>query len=87
LRETEEWQLCVAWLQTDLIEEAHHQNEFQESFLILEGTCECDLGGKIIRLQPGGYLDIPFDTPHVIKVTTPENGFVKALIQRRKVAA
>lgn len=87
LRETEELQLCVAWLQSDMIEEAHHRDEFQESFLILEGTCDCDLGGKIVSLQPGGYLDIPFDTPHVIKVTSPENGHVKALIQRRKVAA
>ncbi|MFN8345622.1 MAG: hypothetical protein U0X91_11490 [Spirosomataceae bacterium] len=87
LHETEELQLCVAWLQTDLTEAEHHQDEFQESFLILEGTCDCDLGGKIVSLQPGGYLDIPFNTPHVIKVTTPENGHVKALIQRRKVAA
>lgn len=87
LRETEELQLCVAWLQSDMVEEAHHRDEFQESFLILEGTCECDLGGKIVSLQPGGYLDIPFDTPHVIKVTSPENRYVKALIQRRKVAA
>lgn len=87
LRQTEELQLCVAWLQSDMIEEAHHRDEFQESFLILEGTCDCDLGNKIVSLQPGGYLDIPFDTPHTIKVTSPENGHVKALIQRRKVSA
>lgn len=87
LRQTEELQLCVAWLQSDMIEEAHHRDEFQESFLILEGTCDCNLGDTIVSLQPGGYLDIPFDTPHTIKVTSPENGHVKALIQRRKVAA
>ncbi len=87
LRETDELQLCVAWLHTSLIEQEHHREEFQESFLILEGTCDCDLGGTIVSLQPGGYLDIPFDTPHIIKVTSPEIGYVKALIQRRKIAA
>jgi hypothetical protein len=46
LRETEELQLCVAWLQSDMVGEAHHRDEFQESFLILEGTCDCDLSGK-----------------------------------------
>ncbi|WP_298362469.1 cupin domain-containing protein [Runella sp.] len=87
LRQTEELQLCVAWLQSDMVEKAHHRDEFQESFLILEGTCDCDLGDRIVSLQPGGYLDIPFDTPHTIKVTSPENRHVNALIQRRKVAA
>lgn len=87
LRKTKESQLCIAWLRTELVEDAHHRNEFQESFLILEGTCECILGNRTIHLQPGDYVDIPFDTPHTIKVTSTSKGFLKALIQRAKLAA
>jgi mannose-6-phosphate isomerase-like protein (cupin superfamily) len=87
LRKTKENQLCIAWLQSELAEDAHCRDEFQESFLILEGTCECSLGNRTIQLQPGDYVDIPFDTPHTIKVTSTSNGFLKALIQRTKLAA
>lgn len=87
LRKSKASQLCIAWLQSELVEEAHHRDEFQESFLILEGTCECTLDNRTIHLQPGDYLDIPFNTPHTIKVTSTHNGFLKALIQRNKLAA
>ncbi|WP_428655654.1 cupin domain-containing protein [Runella sp.] len=87
LRKSKEVQLCLAWLKSDLVEDAHHRDDFQESFLILEGACECKLGNKAISLQPGDYVDIPFDTPHTIKVVTPSNGFLKALIQRKKTVA
>lgn len=87
LRKTKESQLYIAWLRSELVEDAHHRNEFQESFLILEGTCECILGNQTIQLRPGDYVDIPFDTPHTIKVTSTANGFLKALIQRAKLAA
>lgn len=87
LRETEDLQLCVAWLYNELDETEHHADEFAESFFILEGSCECNIGGQLIRLQAGDYLDIPFDTHHTIKATTPETGFVKAILQRKKLAA
>ena len=87
LRNNKEIKLCIAWLQSELLEEGHPPEDFQESFLILEGTCQCDLGDTVVNLQPGDYLNIPFDTRHTIKVTSAPNGFLKALIQRRKAAA
>jgi mannose-6-phosphate isomerase-like protein (cupin superfamily) len=83
---TDELQLCVAWLSDRLDEDEHHEGDFEESFLILEGSCECNIGGKIFRLKAGDYLDIPFNTPHTITSTSPQ-GYVKAIIQRKKVAA
>jgi mannose-6-phosphate isomerase-like protein (cupin superfamily) len=84
---TPELQLCVAWLFNRLDEDEHHEDEFEESFLILEGSCECNIGGKIFRLKAGDYLDIPFNTHHTITSTSPQGGYVKAIIQRKKTAA
>jgi mannose-6-phosphate isomerase-like protein (cupin superfamily) len=83
---TPELQLCVAWLFDRLEEDEHHEDEFEESFLILEGSCECNIGGKIFRLKAGDYLEIPFNTHHTITSTSPQ-GYVKAIIQRKKIAA
>jgi mannose-6-phosphate isomerase-like protein (cupin superfamily) len=87
LKETDSVQLCIAWLNTELVEAEHHPEEFHESFLILEGSCTCQLGDRLLHLRAGDYLDIPPDTPHSIRNTSePTLGYVKALIQRRKVA-
>ncbi|MBS1510951.1 MAG: cupin domain-containing protein [Bacteroidetes bacterium] len=87
LKNTPTLQLCVAWLNGELDEAEHHADEFAESFFILEGSCECNIGGQIIHLKAGDYLDIPFNTHHTIKATSAELGYVKAIIQRRKPAA
>jgi mannose-6-phosphate isomerase-like protein (cupin superfamily) len=81
-----ELQLCIAWLSGKLEEDEHHEDEFEESFLILEGSCECNISGKIFRLKEGDYLDIPFNAHHTITSTSP-HGYVKAIIQRKKTAA
>ncbi|MBA4853014.1 cupin domain-containing protein [Emticicia sp. BO119] len=75
-------QLCLAWLEDELSETEHHEEEFHESFFILEGSCICNVGGKIIHLQAGDYLDIPENTIHTIKNTSINLPYVKALIQR-----
>lgn len=87
LKDTPDHQLCVAWLHDVLDEAEHHANEFAESFFIVEGSCECNIGGQIVCLKAGDYLDIPYNTHHTIKATSPEIGYVKAIIQRRKLAA
>lgn len=87
LKDTPEDQLCVAWLHDVLDEEEHHADEFAESFFIVEGSCECNIGGQLIRLKAGDYLDIPYNTHHTIKATSTEIGYVKAIIQRKKIAA
>lgn len=83
---SDQLQLCIAWLFDRLEEDEHHEDEFEESFLILEGSCECNIGGKIFRLKAGDFLDIPYNTHHTIISTSPQ-GYVKAIIQRRKNAA
>ena len=87
LIDTPDHQLCVAWLREVLDEDEHHADEFAESFFILEGSCECNIGGQLINLKAGDYLDIPFDTHHTIRSTSPGHGFVKAILQRKKLAA
>lgn len=87
LQERPDFQLSIVWLEGQLVEDGHDPDEFMESFLILEGTCECNIGGKIIHLRAGDYLDIPRLTQHTIRNTSvgPQS-FVKALVQRRKAA-
>ncbi len=55
-----------------------HENE-RESFIVLEGECECCIGDKLIRLGPGGFIEIPMYTHHDVKAITP---FVVAIMQR-----
>lgn len=86
LKEDTDFELCLAWLSDELSETEHHADEFAESFLILEGSCECNIGGQVFHLKAGDYLDIPYDTPHTIR-STSTIGHVKALIQRKKIAA
>ena len=87
LKEDTDFELCLAWLSDELSETEHHADEFAESFLILEGSCECNIGGQVFHLKAGDFLDIPYDTPHTIRSTSVELGHVKALIQRKKIAA
>lgn len=86
LKETDELFLSVVWLSADLIEESHADNEFRESFLILEGACECDFEGQIVRFAAGDYFDIPPNTRHVIKNISEGLPYVKGIVQRRKAA-
>jgi hypothetical protein len=79
-------EISVAWMHESLEEEGHDEDQFIESFLILEGSCECDLGGKIFQLRAGDFLEIPYKTHHTIKSTSPNGGYVKAILQRRKAA-
>ncbi|MBP6812306.1 MAG: cupin domain-containing protein [Saprospiraceae bacterium] len=87
LQERPDFQLAVVWLEGQLVEDGHDPAEFEESFLILEGTCECNIGEKVIHLKAGDYLEIPRFTQHTIRNTSVHpQPFVKALVQRRKAA-
>lgn len=87
LQDQPDFQLSIVWLEDQLVEDGHDPHEFEESFLILEGTCECNIGGKIIHLQAGDYLEIPRFTQHTIRNTSPQpQPFIKALVQRRRAA-
>ncbi len=62
---------------TDFEEEMH--GDLRESFIVLEGECECTIGNSVISLKPGGYIEIPLHVAHNVKLLTPT---ITAIIQR-----
>ncbi len=86
LKESPEVELNLVWLYGEMIEDQHPEEDFAESFLILEGACECDFGGQIVRFSAGDYFDIPPGVNHVIKNISVHSNYVKGLVQRRKAA-
>ena len=61
----------------DNVAEESHEHE-KESFLILEGECECYVGDNLYRLGPGGFLEIPLYTSHNVRLLSP---YVVAVVQ------
>lgn len=76
-------ELYVAWLNDVLEESGHPADEFEESFLKLEGNCECTIDGKIYYLQEGDFLTIPPDVRHIIRNTSSKGVPVKGILQRK----
>ena len=74
--------LFVGWVNDHVPPEVH--TDELESFFILEGSCECTVGDKKIRLQAGEYLSIPLYVNHHLRVTSDKP--VKAILQRKMVA-
>lgn len=72
----------LVWVRREIRPEDHHEE--RESFLILEGDCECRLGNETVRLSAGDFLEIPLDTEH--RLTVLSEIPVKAVIQRLKAA-
>ncbi|MES2701109.1 MAG: cupin domain-containing protein [Bacteroidota bacterium] len=64
-------------LTTEDVPDEVHENE-RESFIVLEGECECYVGTNVIRLGPGGFIDIPLHEHHNVKVLSP---YVIAILQ------
>ncbi|MBS1595255.1 MAG: cupin domain-containing protein [Bacteroidetes bacterium] len=52
----------------DFPEEEH--DDLLESFIILEGECECHIGGQTVRVKAGGYLEIPLHTDHDVRIVS-----------------
>lgn len=69
--------LTIIWTKTDIPSEVH-ENE-KESFLILEGECECFVGDKRYILGPGDFFEVPMYMDHDVKLLTPS---VVAILQR-----
>ncbi len=59
-------------------ENEEHEHEM-ESFVILEGRCECTVGDNVFELGPGGFAEMPLHTPHSVRMLTP---YVVAILQR-----
>ncbi len=75
-------ELNLIWLQDEIIEDAHENDQFKESFLILEGACECDFEGIIVRFKAGDYFEVPSNTKHTIRNISGPGLCVKGLVQR-----
>ena len=59
------------------VEDETHEHE-RESFLVLEGECECYIGDNVYRLGPGGFIEIPMYEHHNVKVLSD---YVVAVMQ------
>ncbi len=81
IRSDEKLEQTLIWAKTDYPDEVH--DDLLECFMILEGECECYLGDKVIRLGPGGFLEIPLHVHHDFKILSES---VLAVVQRLKVA-
>lgn len=69
--------------QTLIKTKVHYPDEVHEdvyeSFIVLEGECECYIGNNVVRLGPGGYINIPLHEHHDVKVLS---SYVVAIQQR-----
>ena len=81
-------ELFVAWVQQHVEQEVHH--DLLESFLLLDGTCECHITdeagqSRIVRMGPGDFITMNLGETHHIVVTSPVP--TKAILQWAKLAA
>ena len=76
----------LIWMEDLLEEDGHDPDNFQESFLILQGECACQLGSETVRLGAGGYVAIPPNTPHTIRNLHPGRPLL-GIMQRYLAAA
>jgi mannose-6-phosphate isomerase-like protein (cupin superfamily) len=58
----------VVWIKHMAPEEVHHAE--YEKFLILEGTCDIVVSGKVHSLVPGDFFQIPLFEDHEVIVTS-----------------
>jgi mannose-6-phosphate isomerase-like protein (cupin superfamily) len=88
LESNETRDLFIVWVREIVPDEVHH--DLIESFLILEGTCECyitkqDGTSRTVRLSEGEFISMQIGESHIIKITSPEPA--KAILQWKKLAA
>ncbi len=81
-------QMFVAFVRSEVEEEVHH--DLLESFLILEGSCEClvvDVQGRerTVRLEAGDDISFRIGETHTIFITSARP--VKAILQWAAIAA
>lgn len=83
LHQDERVEQSLVWVQT-LVDPEVHQEEY-ESFLLLEGRCECTVGDDLVQLSAGDYFAVPLGVKHSVRVLSDTP--VKAILQLMKVAA
>ncbi|MEO5942329.1 MAG: cupin domain-containing protein, partial [Ferruginibacter sp.] len=65
---TPEATTAIVWIKEYAPHEVH-DHEY-EKFLVVEGTCDIIVEGKVHSLIPGDYFAIPLHKKHVVKVTS-----------------
>lgn len=68
LRSDEKVEIFLVRLR-EYIPDEHHE-DLHESFLILEGSCECIVEGKSVKMKEGDYIEMPLWAVHNITVTS-----------------
>lgn len=81
-------EMFVAWVKKEVPEEVHH--DFLESFILLEGSCECHITGpqgsvRIVKMREGDYISFKIGEVHDIQITSTAPA--KAILQWLKLAA
>ncbi len=64
----EEKTTLIVWLKDGAPDETH--TDEIEKFLIVEGTCDIQIGDAVHSLKSGDYLSIPLHINHNVKVTS-----------------
>jgi mannose-6-phosphate isomerase-like protein (cupin superfamily) len=83
LTETDTVMQMLVMSATDIEDEVHE--DVIESFIILDGECECHIGtDRVIRLKAGEYIEIPLHEHHDVRIISD---YVVGVMQRIKVAA
>ena len=88
LESNEKRELFVAWVKEYVEEEVHY--DLLESFLILEGSCECHItngkgDARVVKLTQGDFITMQLGEVHDIVITSFKPA--KAILEWRKVAA
>ncbi|MEO6132012.1 MAG: hypothetical protein ABIQ02_09190 [Saprospiraceae bacterium] len=88
LENSDERELYVAWVKEYIEEEVH--TDIIESFVLLEGTCECriaDANGnaRIVRMGVGDFITMLPGETHDVTITSLEPA--KAILQWMKLSA
>jgi mannose-6-phosphate isomerase-like protein (cupin superfamily) len=88
LESNEKRDLFIAWVQEFIPEEVHH--DVLESFILLDGTCDCWIWGaehptqkRKVRMQAGDFLEMKIGEIHDIQITSPQP--VRAILQWLKM--
>ena len=69
---------AIVWIKTLAPQEVHHDQ--YERFLILEGSCDIHMEGKVYPLKAGSFFQIPLHVGHEVIITSEIP--CKAILQR-----
>ncbi len=88
LESSDKRELFVAWVKEYIEEEVHF--DILESFILLEGTCECHItdaqgNARVVRMGVGDFITMQVGDTHDVIITSLEPA--KAILQWMKLSA